>query len=181
MDDYLSKPVKSEDLLAMLQKWVSSNKPSQPFSSAPAEPVPAVVELGPVLDVEFIETLKQLGGEEEPDFLPNLVKQFITDGAGHVDTIRGAIASGDAGVLERTAHTLKSGCNAVGALRMAELCQELQALGRAGSVDGAGVSVERLGGEFDRVRQALDLEVSKIRGTEVPQDRDQRGLEDPAV
>ena len=61
----------------------------------------------------------------------------------------------------------------ISALGMAEMCRELQALGRAGSVAGSGVLVERLGGEFDRVRQALELEITRIKGTADPEEKAQ--------
>ncbi len=58
---------------------------------------------------------------------------------------------------------------------MAETCRELQALGHEGSVAGSGVLVERLGGEFDRICKALDLEASKIQGTARPNDQVEAG------
>ncbi len=63
MDDYLSKPVRSEDLLGMLEKWVSSDKPSQPDPGASGETVsaPGTSEQPqrPALDTEFMAGLKR--------------------------------------------------------------------------------------------------------------------------
>ena len=165
MDDYISKPVRSDGLVAMLEKWCPVDKPSQPGAPASDDPVPppepAEKSLPPALDAEFMGTLRELGGKDEPDFVEELSKQFIKDAAGQVETIRGAIAAGDAVILERTAHTLKSGCNAVGALNMGEICTELQALVREESVVGAGELAERLAGEYGRVCLALKEECSR--------------------
>ena len=63
----------------------------------------------------------------------------------------------------------------ISALGMAEMCRELQGLGRAGSVATSGVLVERLGGEFDRVRQELDLDASKSQRTARSNDQVEAG------
>ena len=136
---------------------------------------PAVQEQRPALDKEALATLKDLGGDEDPEFLVSIVEQFIQDTRGYVESIRGAAASGDASVLERSAHTLKSSSASVGALVMSELCQTLQEMGRKGTVDGSEILAERLQGEFDRVRQALDHEVSKIKGTGKANDQVEAG------
>ena len=136
---------------------------------------PEVQEQRPALDEEALATLKELGGDEDPEFLVSIVEQFIQDTRGYVESIRGAAASCDASVLERSAHTLKSSSASVGALVMSELCQTLQEMGRKGTVDGSEILAERLQGEFDRVRQALDLEVSKIKGTGKANDQVEAG------
>ncbi len=63
MDDYLSKPVRSEELLGMLEKWVSSDKPSQPDPGAAGKTVSAPESSEqpqrPALDTEFMASLKR--------------------------------------------------------------------------------------------------------------------------
>jgi HPt (histidine-containing phosphotransfer) domain-containing protein len=80
--------------------------------------------------------------------------------------MRQAIAAEDATALAHAAHTLKSSSANVGALGMAELCQELQVLGRAGSIVAAPPLVEQLACEFERVRQALAQECQSTSGAE---------------
>ena len=126
---------------------------------------PVVQEQRPSLDEEALATLKELGGDEDPEFLVSLVEQFIQDTRGYVETIREAAASGDALALKRSAHTLKSSSASMGAMVMSEICRTLQEMGRVGTVTGSEILAKRLQGEFDRVRQALELEVSKIQGT----------------
>ncbi len=172
MDDFMTKPVRFDQLVAMLEKWVPSGKSSQPDAAGSVNPAPpskpAKQSLNSALDVGLITTLKQLGGEDNREFLANLSVQFFKDADGQVSRIREAIATGDASGLEHTAHTLKSSCSAIGALDMRKLCSELPTLGHGGSVDGTGDLVERLTGEYDRVRSALELEVSKIQESGKP-------------
>ena len=170
MDDYVSKPVGQKDLEAMLEKW------ARPFSREPSKLNPVdsiksktvVQEQQPALDEEAFAMLKELGGDEDPEFLESIVEQFIQDTNGRVETIREAAASGDALVLEQSAHSLKSSSASVGALVMSGLCRTLQEMGRNDTVAGSEVLAEQLQGEFERVCQTLNL---KVHGTTISGER----------
>ena len=149
MDDYVSKPVRSEDTIR--QKWVQLT-PEAPLH--PASPAPTVI------DAETFAALKALYDDEGQAFLVSLIEQFVQHAATQVDTLRVA-ATGDPTALERLACRLKSSSARIGALGMAELCRQLQTLGLTGTVAGAAGVVEELEGEFDRVRRALAQECSK--------------------
>ncbi len=177
MDDYICNPFCSEDLETMLKKWARPSSKETPMRNSVDfnDSKPVVQEQRPSLDEEALATLKELGGDEDPEFLVSIVEQFIQDTRGYVESIRGAAASGDASVLERSAHTLQSSSASVGALVMSGLCRALQEMGRGGKVTGSEILAERLQEEFDRVCQALDLEVSKFQGTGKANDQVEAG------
>lgn len=75
-------------------------------------------------------------------------------GPGQTPT-RGA---GDRGVLQGAAHTIKSGSATVGALTLSARCQDLEAMGRARTLEGAREKVAQVGAEYARVRGALETE-----------------------
>jgi hypothetical protein len=52
-------------------------------------------------------------------------------------------------------------CGNMGALRMAEICENLQEVGHSGDLSRASVLIEQLEAGFGRVRQALEAELSK--------------------
>lgn len=172
MDDYLSKPVKSEELLGILRKWTKPRviEPSRSDASGHSDPATdGSAESNGArspLDGDAFAALKELGGDDgDAEFLTGIIQQFIEDASSRVGALRSAVGAGEAVTLVKTAHSLKSSSAYVGALTMAELCKELQELGRSGKVEGAVELVEQLGTEFDRVREALDLEVSKLYGS----------------
>ena len=109
-----------------------------------------------VLDLETIATLKELGGDDDPDLFTELVDLFVTDAKVQIAELRRALREGDLRLLERTAHTLKSSCGNVGALTMSKLCFEIEQLGRASKLDGAGPLVERTAEQYERVQVALN-------------------------
>jgi len=168
MDDYVSKPVKVDNLVAMLRKWVPpSTAWSQSMATAePASPVTPVAQ-SPALNAAAFAALQALGSDEDPMFLLDVVEQFVQDAAVHIAALRVAADTGDAMALERAAHTLKSTSASVGALGMTALCHELQGLGRMGSVAGAAAYIVQLVGEFERVQQALARECPQLRGTSI--------------
>jgi HPt (histidine-containing phosphotransfer) domain-containing protein len=74
-----------------------------------------------------------------------------------VEAVADVIEKGDASALADAAHPLKSSSASLGALRLSELCQELEALGLASSTDGVSDLLGELRLEFSRVRRALAL------------------------
>ncbi|QIX60167.1 PAS domain S-box protein [Hymenobacter sp. BT18] len=64
MDDYVSKPVKTQDLYSVLVRWrAPGEKPPVPVAVAGPEPTGAVAAAA-ALDVEVLQQLQELGGAE---------------------------------------------------------------------------------------------------------------------
>ena len=53
---------------------------------------------------------------------------------------------------------MKGACLTIGAQGMADICQKLENLGNAQSVDGAPEELARLDREFDRVKNEIEEE-----------------------
>ncbi len=66
--------------------------------------------------------------------------------------------------VERIAHSLKGSSGSMGAQRMSAMCAELQDVGASGDLYRAPGLLNRLEGEFGRVRAALEAELAKSRG-----------------
>lgn len=113
-----------------------------------------------VLDMGVIATLKELGGEDEPELFVELVDLFLEDARGNFQNLRDALDRADAQGVERAAHTLKSSCGNVGATGLSATCFKLEQLGRAGRLDGALRLLEGALDEFEEVCQALNSEKS---------------------
>jgi CheY-like chemotaxis protein len=164
MDDYVSKPVQSAELVGVLQKWLPGHNGVSPAVAPIApQPVLAAQEVAPALDAEAFMALKELSEDEDPAFVLSIIAAFLQDTPVHLNTLQQAVQAADATTLERAAHTLKASSASVGACVMSELCQELQWLGRAGSNTGALALVTQLVSEFERVRQALERESQTLR------------------
>jgi HPt (histidine-containing phosphotransfer) domain-containing protein len=170
MDDYLSKPVTAETLRMLVQRWLpefTAHTASGEFPRPPGLP-PAAPQPSPI-DTDAFAALKALAGDDDPTFLPTLIEQFLQDATSYLDSMSQAAERDEATALERAAHTLKSTSANLGALGMAGLCQQLQALGRTGTTTGAAALLDQLSDEFCRVRQCLTHECALWREATIPQ------------
>ena len=139
MDDYLSKPIRREELARALARAAALRA-----SSAQAEDV---------LDTAALEALEAATGD--PAFVAELVETFRRDAPKLLDTMRSSAVDGNGETLRRTAHTLKSNARTFGASSLAELCEELEATARAGVRDDVSDLVHGIEREFARVDAVL--------------------------
>jgi two-component system, sensor histidine kinase and response regulator len=157
MDDYVSKPVKPEDLDAVLERWISpEGGESEATDPVPDGEVVSGEAEGP-LDRAIVESLLELGGRE---MLSELVEMFCDDVSSGLSSLKEAAERGDASSVGRTAHTLKGGSGNMGARRLATVCAELEKVGASGDLASAPALIERLEAEFERARPALEAEAA---------------------
>ena len=89
-----------------------------------------------ILDMRVIATLKELGGDDEPDLVIELIGLFLQDAPLRMKEIESSLQSGDIALLERAAHTLKSSSANIGAARLSASCKSMEELARRKSVEG---------------------------------------------
>lgn len=83
------------------------------------------VSTSPTFDPSVFETLRaSVGGDAT--FLAELVGDYLEDGQTLLDTMQAAADNGDAALLERSAHSLKSTSQTVGALALADVCATIE-------------------------------------------------------
>jgi len=149
MDDYLSKPVKSEELQAALLRWLRATECSPaPVVSDPAAPQNGAVrplsaphaKALPAFDP--VTLLENIGGDEE--FLRQLLDMFLGRSDGMVQRIAIAMERGDAPALEQAAHLLKGTAANLCARTVSLLASQLEAMGKAGHLEDAGRMIEPL-------------------------------------
>jgi len=104
--------------------------------------------------------LDRLGDElGEPAVLARLVGLYLDRLGPRRDALLEAVAAGDAAELRASAHSLKSASATFGAMRVAELATQLEALGDAGDVPAARPLADELSAEADRAHAALSAAV----------------------
>ena len=153
MDDYLTKPVKMEDLRQALSRWQPARTvpPAAPVENEPpARSVPDAV-----LDPSVIASLKALQDQSAPDLMQNLIGLFLNDTPARLQAVRSAVEQQQAVSLARLAHALKGASANLGVRNMARTCAELEELCRADAFRDAPGLVARLEAEFDQVRVLL--------------------------
>ncbi len=129
MDDYISKPVRIEDLVAALERCApqSAERGAAPEMAAPADPL---------VDWDVLARLQaDLGGDQA--IVIEVLEMFLADTPQQLDRMRQALASAAAHDLRHVAHTLKSTSASVGAQALAACCRAIEELARDGALDQA--------------------------------------------
>lgn len=119
-------------------------------------PTPEIID-----QAAFAAMLENLGGDV--DFLCELLDEYLASSPELIAEIQQAISSGDAPVLQRSAHTLKSGSASFGALDFAAQCKELEFIGRSGELAGADEKARALESAYPGVVAALKDKVQSTR------------------
>lgn len=155
MDDYVTKPVRFEDLDAVLDRWLTpeEGKAAAP-RPAPAREAPATVE-EQTLDLSTLTSLSDLGAGEG-DIVAELAALFTAEAEPRLERLRAAVAEGDAARLRDEAHGLKGSAASLGAQRLSGIARGLEEGAAAGSVEGAESILRDLEEEFARVGTALE-------------------------
>jgi CheY-like chemotaxis protein len=184
MDDYISKPIRIEELIKALKhckpislepyyaqsivlesqnaesalKTLIQGKETT-LSSSSQELERQVLE---GIDEQVLQqNLEALGIENSP-FLVKIIQVFLEDGIVLVRKTVDAFNQGDASALEFATHTLKSSSAYLGALHLSHLCGQLEKLGGAGNLIGATPLIQQLETEYSKVELALQFKLKDL-------------------
>jgi HPt (histidine-containing phosphotransfer) domain-containing protein len=113
-----------------------------------------MTEMGSAVDNVVLGELRESVGDD-PEFLAELIGDFVADAPTQLGSLREAATSGDATGARRAAHTLKGNSRTFGAGELASLCQEAEAAAAAGELDAVLARVDEIDREWARVRAEL--------------------------
>jgi PAS domain S-box-containing protein len=149
MDDYVSKPVKIEDLHAAIERFLGMREIQ---TGVRDEGRPAAI------DLQAIASFRDLDGLTGDDLLGKLIDVFIDNTPKVFNEARRALSAHASPQLARAAHTLKGSCSNFGAERMRAACQRLEDHANRGALEGAEELLAVVEKEFSYVRVALEHE-----------------------
>ena len=141
MDDYLSKPIRVDELRAALRWQDASFSPTTPAgldvlmpppTAAPA-PAPAATATATASAYDHTAAL----AEADPLVVSVIGESFRKGWPVWVQEMRSAIAAGDAPLLQRSAHTLRGLVGNFGPSPVTELSRQIEVMGAAGNTHDA--------------------------------------------
>jgi len=155
MNDYLTKPVRKEDLKGILDRWIAVSihpqatiacSPKHSTNGTDAEPLPLI----------FDETamLRNIGGDTE--LLEQLVEMFLQRHQTMLEAIRAALADKDQVAVEQAAHALKGTASNLCASEVVLSAGQLEAFGRLGTLVEGPVIYTQLEKAVLRLLQLLE-------------------------
>ena len=147
MDDYISKPIRVEELVQALNQCKPRFQQPEPVS---------------VLDAGVLQTFRQTMGANASAFLAQLIDIYLEETPTLLQTIRTAVDQSDAVAMKQTAHTLKSSSASLGAISFSQRCQELETMGHSGTTARASELLAQIESEYEQVKTALQLERQQV-------------------
>ena len=163
MDDYLAKPVRLEDIRAVLERWgnkaaltvvpeatVETRAMSQPSKTAdPNEESP--VDMDRLLDFT----------DGNPENLRELVTLYLEQTAGQLDHLGAAIQAGESQEVRHLAHSCAGASATCGMRRLAPLLRELERQGIEEKLTNAAQLGKEIRREFETIRNFLEEYIAR--------------------
>ena len=153
MDDYVSKPIRVAELREALVKCVS-------FATTEREGDEEMGRQGDgektkAINPSVLESLCEMAGEEACLLVEEMITSYLYDTEIRLQAIAEAIAAADAESIFQSAHSMKSSSDNLGAINLAQLCEELEHLGRNKTIDHTLDLLSNAKSEFQQVEQEL--------------------------
>jgi len=149
MDDFLPKPVKRGDLIAMIKKWVPVQNALKTglLEAADKHGMTSMSEEHTPLDRG--RALEEFDGDK--DFLARLLNGFVDTVRGQIPAMRKALLDGNAEIVRKEAHSINGGAANLTADDLSGRALELERLAGQGSLEGGMEALGRLEQEFQRL------------------------------
>lgn len=155
MDDYLTKPVRKEELKGVLDRWIPMSQPPQTTDTdgATRPNMEAIAGAVPVI-FDVAALLRNIGGDTA--LLEELVALFLTRYQPMLEEIRASLANRDQQAVEQAAHALKGTAGNLCASEVVLSAGQLEALGRLGSLLESPIIYAQLESAVLRLVQHLE-------------------------
>jgi HPt (histidine-containing phosphotransfer) domain-containing protein len=114
-----------------------------------------------VLDADALRSLIELVGDDR-EALAEIVDAFLEEAPQRLTELREGIASADATVVGRAAHTLKANGRTFGAERLAQLSEEIETAARGGDLSPASARID----DLDKAWQEVLPEVTALAASD---------------
>ena len=146
MDDYISKPIKPDELYQVINRQAIDKNKEQ--SDMPDLTIP----------IDMQKALESVDGDR--DLMLELVSMFLDELPETMKEMEACVQKRDAEKLERKAHALKGALGNFGADKAVELTFSLEKAGRFGELDHSEQTMNALQTEMERIK-AYFIELSK--------------------
>jgi two-component system, sensor histidine kinase and response regulator len=132
MTDYLAKPFKAHELFALVEGTAGPRTVTEP----------APETLAPPVDLEgFRMTLREAGAEQA---LYSIIDTFVRQAPDRLAALAGAVAGGTGDEISKAAHVYRGAAATIGARELAGLLETVETTARAGDIEQARETFERV-------------------------------------
>ena len=141
MDDYLTKPLKRETLLGMVEKWTDAILEQSSHSSDKN----TLKDMAPDIDALPMDMARALAEfDNDSEFLDQVLAEFLEVVDGQLGKIRTAIDTADFDTIVTETHAIKGGAANLTADALSNAAFTLETLGKDKKAAHLNESLERL-------------------------------------
>jgi PAS domain S-box-containing protein len=152
-DDYLTKPIRTADLFAAIDRLKNAKSDAPPSATPLANETPAST-----FDIDA--ALNHVEGDR--DLLEEIIRIFSDQCPKTMSEIDSAIRTGDLQLLERAAHSVKGSASNLCATGVTQAAAELEASGRSRDHSRCREQFKALEGEVEKLLRELEVFARKV-------------------
>jgi CheY-like chemotaxis protein/HPt (histidine-containing phosphotransfer) domain-containing protein len=157
MDDYMSKPIQIGVLQKVLER-AAAQSDRLPNPSI-VDPNVEITDSEKHIHRSVLDELRELQEDDEDDLVLKLIELYLGDVDARMQSIIDAYSQSDSKALEYAAHALKGSSANVGALRLVELCEEIERKAVRRIVNFEDDSLRQIKLEVTSVKAELEQEI----------------------
>ncbi|MCP4348844.1 MAG: response regulator [Desulfobacterales bacterium] len=151
MDDYISKPIRSQAIFDMLLKYCSKQTGKQEIVETDEEEIPGESDELPRLDTEQLLDI----ADHDEELILELIGEFLKDAPLYLQELHEAIISGDQYRIVKEAHRLNGLAANVGGMQLFDMGLKIENPARKGILDLKMIDIDLLYNEFEALKQTL--------------------------
>ena len=159
MNDYLSKPVQQQQLAAALEHWLfktavatrQDSPANAPAATTAVTPEPLPQPTIPIFD--RADLINRLAGDGE--MAQSVIAIFLADIPQQIEELKRNLATSNAAVAERIAHSIKGAAANVSGKALRAMAFEMELAGKAGDLAAMASRLPELTSQFERLKEAM--------------------------
>jgi len=154
MNDYITKPVSPQVLAETVEKWLpKETNVARVIHDEPMEPaLPLISQTRLIWD--RVGMLDRMMGDKELAGI--IVKAFLSDIPGQIQTLRALLAREDAPGVRLQAHTIKGAAANIGAETLRSVASKMEKGAAEGDLDTVWGGIKELETQFERLRKETE-------------------------
>lgn len=148
MNDYISKPMKKKNLLAMVKKWTdgTSDKRSTLHDEKDDHTQAVKHNISPL---DFDTAVKEFDGDKE--LLVEVLNGFLENVGIQISTLHQALTDRKAEIVMREAHSIKGGAANLTANKLSNAALKLEEVGRSNSLENGFTILKELETQYNQL------------------------------
>lgn len=145
MDDYLAKPIRAQQLIQMVGKWVQNGHASEDVETDYSHEV---------VDEEVLKSLSDAVGGD-PAFVEGMLTEFISEAEEQIAAAEKAYTLNDCKGVQSELHTLKGNSGTLGAALVHRICEKIELKAKVCEFSEFAVEIVSLKAALVTFKQAI--------------------------